>query len=160
MGLFDYPDAESELQAAPPPEHEITILAELSEEDWARVLKLVEVRQFRQGEYLARVGEKDDALFILTAGEVEVLVDSTEGKTVIAVVPRGSVFGEVAFFDGEPRSATIRARSSGSAVRVTRENFERLAAWEPVIARQLLFDLGQVLANRLRRTTNLAFGRT
>ena len=77
---------------------------------------------------------------------------------MLATITEGSVFGEIAFFDGAPRSATIRSRSTGSAVRVTRENFETLAAWEPTIARQLLFDLGRILAMRLRWTTGRAAG--
>jgi CRP-like cAMP-binding protein len=72
---------------------------------------------------------------------------------VLATIQEGSVFGEIAFFDDAPRSATIRARKRGSAVRISRENFENLAAWEPKIARRMLDELGQVLAMRLRWTT-------
>jgi len=148
MGLFDYP-----ADTAPDePLQEITFLADLSEADWARLRKLVETRQFRAGDDLIRAGDKDDSFYILTDGEVEVVIDDK----VLASIPEGSVFGEIAFFDGAPRSATIRSRTSGSAIRVTRENFETLAAWEPVIARQLLFDLGAILAMRLRWTTSLS----
>ncbi len=154
MGLFDY-------SAAATPDislDEITLLADLSEEDWGRVLKLVETRQFRSGENLIKVGDKDDSFYILTSGEVEVVIDGVDGETVLATISEGSVFGEISFFDRAPRSATIRARVQGSAVRVTRENFETLAAWEPAIARQLLFDLGRILSMRLRWTTGLASG--
>ncbi len=146
MGLFDYPG-----DAAPDvPLQEITFLADLSEDDWARVRKLVETRQFRTGDDLIRAGDKDDSFYILTNGEVEVVI----GDKVLASIPEGSVFGEIAFFDGAPRSATIRSKTNGSALRLTRENFDTLAAWEPVIARQLLFDLGRILAMRLRWTTS------
>lgn len=148
MGLFDYPDtieADKQLQ-------EITFLEGLSDADWSRILKLVETRQFRAGDDLIRAGDKDDSFYILTNGEVEVTI----GDKVLAAIPKGSVFGEIAFFDGAPRSATIRSKTAGSAIRVTRENFNTLAAWEPVIARQLLFDLGRVLAMRLRWTTSLS----
>lgn len=146
MGLFDYPDA----SVPDAPLQEITFLADLSEDDWARVRKLVETRQFRAGDDLIRVGDKDDSFYILTDGEVEVVI----GDKVLASIPEGSVFGEISFFDGAPRSATIRSKTPGSAIRLTRENFDTLAAWEPVIARQLLFDLGRILAMRLRWTTS------
>lgn len=80
----------------------------------------------------------------------------TIADKVLATIPEGSVFGEISFFDGAPRSAAIRSRTQGSAIRVTRENFDTLAAWEPVIARKMLFDLGRVLAMRLRWTTSLS----
>ncbi len=148
MGLFDYSntaDSQESLQ-------EITFLADLSSEDWARVLKIVKSRLFRAGDDLIRAGDKDDSFYILTSGEVEVTI----ADKVLATIPEGSVFGEISFFDGALRSATIRAKTKGSAVRVTREDLDTLAAWEPEIARKMLFDLGRVLAMRLRWTTRLA----
>ena len=148
MGLFDYSnaaDAQESLQ-------EITFLADLSSDDWARVLKIVKSRLFRAGDDLIRAGDKDDSFYILTSGEVEVTI----ADKVLATIPEGSVFGEISFFDGALRSATIRAKTKGSAVRVTREDLDALAAWEPEIARRMLFDLGRVLAMRLRWTTRLA----
>lgn len=149
MGLFDYPGTESQDKALT----EITFLGELSEAEWARILRLVETRQFRAGEDLIRTGEKDDSFYILTNGEVDVVIDGGSVQTTLATITEGSVFGEISFFDREPRSATIRAKSQGSAVRITRENFDNLAAWEPNIARQILLDLGRILAIRLRWTT-------
>lgn len=152
MGLFDYSDTAT----VPADLEEITLLADLSDEDWSRVLMIVETRHFKAGEDLIRVGEKDDSFYILTNGSVDVVVDTNGQETILAGISEGSVFGEIAFFDGAPRSATIRARDRGTAVRVTRENFESLAAWEPQIARTLLYDLGRVLAMRLRWTTDRA----
>lgn len=148
MGLFDY----SNTADTPESLQEITFLADLSSEDWARVLKIVKSRVFRAGDDLIRAGDKDDSFYILTSGEVEVTI----ADKVLATIPEGSVFGEISFFDGALRSATIRAKSKGSAVRVTREDLDTLAAWEPEIARKMLFDLGRVLAMRLRWTTRLA----
>jgi CRP/FNR family transcriptional regulator, cyclic AMP receptor protein len=145
MGLFDYPDASK----ATEPLQEIIFLADLSSQDWSRILKIVSSRVFRTGEDLIRVGEQDDAFYILTRGEVDVTI----GGKVVATIAEGSVFGEISFFDGAVRSATIRAKSNGSAVRVTREDLDTLAAWEPEIARKMLFDLGRILAMRLRWTT-------
>lgn len=152
MGLFDYDGPESVQSDL----DEITLLADLSEADWARVLKIVETRHFKEGEALIRVGDKDDSFYILTRGNVEVVIDSDGKEIVLAGISEGSVFGEIAFFDRAPRSATIRAKTSGTAVRISRENFESLAAWEPNIARQMLFDLGSILAMRLRWTTTQA----
>lgn len=149
MGLFDYDGlfaGSSELS-------EITLLGDLTKEDWSRVLDIVETRQFKAGEDLIRAGDQDDSFYILTSGQVEVIIASGAEETVLASISEGSVFGEIAFFDGMPRSATIRARIHGSAVRVTRQSFEILAAWEPKIARILLYDLGRILAMRLRWTT-------
>ena len=152
MSLFDYENVNTNQNNL----EEITLLGGLSENDWSRVLKILETRQFKEGEYLIRAGDKDDSFYILTSGQVDVVINSDGGESVLASISEGSVFGEIAFFDGLPRSATIRAQSQGSAVRVTRQNFDTLAAWEPKIARTMLYDLGRILAMRLRWTTERA----
>jgi CRP/FNR family cyclic AMP-dependent transcriptional regulator len=147
LGLFDYPTDEIEAAAL----DESPFLDGLSKDDWAKILEVVEKRQFREGENILAV---DDSFYILTEGEVEVILEQ-EGNAavVLANIPTGSVFGEMAFFDQRPRSASIRAKCSGSAIRFTRANFETLAAWHPVISRKILFDLGRIMSARLRWTT-------
>ena len=63
---------------------------------------------------------------------------------------RGSVFGEVAFFDNKPRSASVRAICAGQVLRLSRKSFDKIAAWNPTLAQQFLFDLGSILAYRFR----------
>ena len=150
MGLFDYP-TETGPEALP---EEVNFLGDLDEQDWKKILSLVETRHFRSGEDLIRSGDADDSFYILSNGSVEVIVPNSKGEQVtLSVISEGSVFGEVAFFDGGVRSATIRACERGTAIRVTRKNFEHLAAWEPMLARRILFDLGKTLAMRLRFIT-------
>jgi len=151
MGLFDYPTEAGEEA----PIEDVNFLGDLDEADWKKILSLVETRRFRSGEDLIRSGEMDDSFYILTEGSCEVIVSNSGGEQVrLSVIAEGSVFGEVAFFDKGARSATIRAVEKGTAIRVTRQNFEHLAAWEPMLARRILFDLGKTLAVRLRYLTN------
>src|SRR5262245_27208646 len=153
MGLFDYPTGTTpagSIDASPP----FTLLADLPEGSWKRILAIVSTLHFRKGGCIVSEGEHDNAFFILSSGSVEVVTLDRRGhETVIVEIPQGSVFGEIAFFIGGPRTATVRAREDGVAIRVTRDNFEHLAAWEPQIARRLLLELGHVLASRLRSTT-------
>jgi len=55
MGLFDYPGTSHETETAL---NEITLLADLSEQNWARVLTHVETRQFKFGENLINIGQR------------------------------------------------------------------------------------------------------
>lgn len=151
MGLFDYPTGPE----PEPPVEEISFLEGLSEQDWKKILSIVETRHFRAGEDLINLGDVDDSFFILSQGSAEVLIpDGSGGLKTVSIIPEGSVFGEIAFFDGGPRSATVRAREPGAMIRVTRKAFEHLAAWEPVLSRTVLMGLGRVLAFRLRWATN------
>lgn len=118
-----------------------------TEKEWQAIYRHAEVRQFEPGDVLVRLGDTDSSFFILTAGTAEVLL---RDERVVGTVSEGAVFGEIAFFDGAPRSATVRATTKGSAAYMSRESFETFAAWEPALARRMLLDLGKALATRLR----------
>ena len=151
MGLFDYPKSSEMAQRML---DEFTFLGEASSDDWDIIRAHVETKNFGAGEQLVRYGEIDTSFFILTEGTVEIVVEQSDGEPhVLSNIPKGSVFGEIAFFDGQPRSATILSRVSGSAMKISRENFNKLSQTHPKIANLILFDLARILALRLRWTT-------
>lgn len=155
MGLFDYPVHSEAASTAGSTPSAFTFLEGLSPESWKKILAHAEIIHLNVGDVIIEDGAQDDSFYILSAGEVEAVVVKGRKEVVVARIPQGSVFGEIAFFAGAPRSATIRAKTSGTAVRITRENFDRLTSWEPALARAILFDLGKILALRLRWTTQL-----
>jgi CRP/FNR family transcriptional regulator, cyclic AMP receptor protein len=96
---------------------------------------------------LVRAGESDRAVYIVLRGRFEALVERA------TPIDEGSVFGEIAFFDGQPRSATVRALEDGEALRLSYERFEVLAARHPELARAVLLDLGRIVAARIRHVS-------
>ncbi len=153
MGLFDYADA----GRAPPAERQaasdLVFLEGLSSAAWKKILAHAQIVHFREGQEIIRAGDRDDSFYVLSQGSVDVVLRAKGKDLTLTTIPEGSVFGEVAFFDRAPRSATIRAQTAGTAVCLTRDAFDRLSSWEPVLARAILIDLGRVLALRLRSTT-------
>jgi CRP/FNR family transcriptional regulator, cyclic AMP receptor protein len=79
-----------------------------------------------------------------------VLVPRRRGHRRIATISDGSVIGELSFFDGAPRSALVRALTPALLAELSPSEFDALAEANPSLARQLLFDLGRILAQRLR----------
>ena len=146
LNLFNYDDPSAEIV-----ESETRILSSLDEAEWRDFIAAVERRSFPAGAELLRAGARDRALYILASGSVDVLIDGRLGRRAVARIEAGSVFGEMAFFDGRPRSATIVAREPVEVLALDQEGFERLSAWRPRIAIVLLMDLGAVLSARLRR---------
>jgi CRP/FNR family transcriptional regulator, cyclic AMP receptor protein len=71
----------------------------------------------------------------------------------VALVEAGSVLGELAFFDGGPRSAGAWAVRNCEVAAMTPDQYTAFEKSSPVLAREMLFALGRVLAIRLRRTT-------
>lgn len=147
MQYFDYDQQDS----ANSSDEKITVLGSLSEDEWQMVIRSARSIEFSPGELLLKAGESDDALYIMVSGEVEVVSTNSFGFVKrIACISEGSVFGELAFFDGQPRSASIRAISNGQVLRLSRHGFDQIAAWNPKLAQQFLFDLGRILAYRFR----------
>jgi len=145
--FFDYPGT-GEAAAA----EELVFLPNASSEEWSRLLEHTEARPFRAGDIVVRQGTSEQALFIVTDGRLEVLVGG-DAPTRIATIEPGSVFGEQSFFDGKPRSASVRALADGEIRSLAVGAFEVLAAKEPALARAILFDLARILSLRLRQTT-------
>ncbi len=147
MQYFDYEQNGTDSDKA----EKITVLDGLSEDEWQMVIRSARSIEFLPGDLLLKAGESDDALYIMVSGEVEVVSTNSFGFVKrIACITEGSVFGELAFFDSKPRSASIRAISKGQVLRLSRQGFEQIAAWNPKLAQQFLFDLGRILAYRFR----------
>jgi len=67
-------------------------------------------RRFGPGDAVVRAGERDQSLYLVLEGQLEVLADrGRRGHRRIASVGAGSVIGELSFFDGGARSALVRA---------------------------------------------------
>ena len=134
-------------------------MPERSPAQWDRLLTFVERRQFRAGEEVIKRGEIDRALYIVVDGSLEARVtEGRAGKGAAVPVPPGSVIGEIGFFDGKPRTATVTAVTDGEMLRLSFASFETLARREPELAHAMLLDLGRILAIRLRQTDEFIRG--
>lgn len=147
--FFEYPGAAERAD-------QLVFLAKVSEADWAKLLGHTETRRFSAGEEVMRKGEQDDALLLIAEGRVEIILDpQRRHPKQFSVIEAPSVVGEVEFFDGGERSASVRALTGGELLRLSAEAFEVLAAREPQLARAMLLDLGRILASRMRRAGDL-----
>lgn len=103
----------------------------------------------RRGEVLVREGEAADALFVLVTGRLVITTRRSDGREdPVGEVGPGESVGEMAFFTGEPRSATVRARRDSVLVRLTNEAFEQLILRDPGIMRRVT----RIQIERLRRS--------
>lgn len=145
--LFNY----DRPQDALPSGDDSVILRELSRAEWDSFVSFAEARHFAPGDLIVRAGEAGRAIYIIRAGHVRGELAGGAGRAAMPPMGPGTVFGELAFFDGGPRSATLWADDAVELLCLPFAAFERLAAWHPRIARILLLDLGRVLSQRLRR---------
>jgi CRP-like cAMP-binding protein len=123
----------------------------------ARLFRYTTARSFSAGEVVIQHGDVDGSVHIVRSGTLEVLLPGRPGGALerVALIEPGSIFGEQSFFDGKPRSATVRALGETHILALDRDAFDVLAAREPELSRVVLFDLARILSLRLRRTTAL-----
>ncbi len=103
-------------------------------------------RLFRDGEVLCRQGEAGDHMFVIQNGKVEVVAESGNRETRLAVLGEGDFIGEMALFEKEPRSATVRAVGEVRALTVDKKNLLRRVSEDPTLA----FRVIKTLSKRVR----------
>jgi CRP-like cAMP-binding protein len=134
---------------------DIVFLPDWREAEWLKLLGHTRPRRFKASEVLIKHGETDRALHFVAEGRLEVGITYHDGLSMssVAHITAGSVIGEQSFFDGQPRSANVWAVTAGEVLTLEFEEFERFAAAEPAMARDLTFALARILSLRLRNTT-------
>lgn len=104
---------------------------------------------FHSGDVLCRQGDSADCAYIVIGGDAEVLVDTPQGPVSVATLGRNDIVGEIAILIDVPRTATVRARSDLTALRISKELFFRLVREFP----QMSVEIMRELAHRLEKTT-------
>jgi CRP/FNR family transcriptional regulator, cyclic AMP receptor protein len=130
-------------------------LPDWRDEDWNLLFGFMDIRNVPSGQALIRRGEPDRTVYFVLRGELEIIVQSIDGLTMgrVARVGTGAVLGELAFFDGGPRSATAWALAPCEVGAMSPDQYAAFELASPGLAHSLLFALGRILAARLRRTT-------
>jgi len=105
-------------------------------------------------EVIFKEGEEGDSLYIIGQGSVRV-VKTGEGKEeeVIAILEPGMSFGEMALVQKEQRSATIITNEPAILLKMGKINFEKILESDKEIALTIYKNFVQLLANRLRKTS-------
>jgi CRP-like cAMP-binding protein len=151
LNLFGYDDPQADVV-----NDEGRILADLTDAEWSDFLNRMERRGFARGAQVLKAGDSDRTLYLVASGQVEVVDESAKIRKRLAVIGAGSVFGEMAFFDGAPRSASVYALEEVEVLSLHPDAFQLLVTWHPRIALKLVMDLGRVLSLRLRQTNRSA----
>ena len=132
---------------------DLLLMPEATAADWAKVFAHAEPLRVAAGLAVLQAGEEARGLYLITEGTLGVRLP--RGDSAFKTIEAPAVVGELAFFDGLPRSATLVAETDVEAVRIDPSGFDRLAAEEPELARALLLDLARILALRLRMASDL-----
>lgn len=107
-------------------------------------------RSFVAGEVLCAQGRPAVSCFVLLSGGVDVVKRDDDGERVLARLSAGSIAGQFALIDRAPRIATLRARSAGTALELSREVFDQLAARATPLVCRLQLEIAAATGRQLR----------
>lgn len=129
----------------------VPVFSTLEQEDLGRIAQLAVPRSFEPGQIVFREGDASDTCYVVRSGRARAIREHADGRTItLATFGPGDIFGELAMFEDELRSATVEAVQYTSVVAVLGPDMRRLMAEHPEISIRLVVALGR----RLRETND------
>jgi hypothetical protein len=104
-------------------------------------------RTYRQGETIFHEGEKGDNMYVIQSGTVDVVRRGNEGEVRLAELGPGEIFGEMAMFGRNIRSATVRAAGEVRVMTVDRKIFMQKIHQDPSLAFRIMEKMSQRIRN-------------
>ena len=124
------------------------IFSQCSKRELGQVAAMTVPAEIKSGAVLTRQGASGGLAYVIASGRAEVNRDGT----TLAMLGPGDVVGELSLIDGEPRSATVTARTDLAVLEIDGRDLQRLLKKAPSVLRKLL----EALAQRLRDTDAMA----
>jgi CRP/FNR family cyclic AMP-dependent transcriptional regulator len=130
----------------------------LEHRDLERIAQVAVPRRFEPGQAVFREGEASDTCYIVREGRARAIRTHGDGRTItLATFGPGDIFGELAMFEDERRSATVQAVEPTSVVGVLGPDMRRLMSEHPDIAARLVVALGRRLREMNERLSRQSF---
>jgi CRP-like cAMP-binding protein len=129
--------------------HQVPVFSALAELELERVAEVTVPRHFAAGEVVFREGDESDTCYVVRSGHARATREHQDGRSItLARFGPGDIFGELAMFDNEKRSATVEALEPTEAIAILGGDMRRLLREHPDIAVKLI----AAIARRLRET--------
>ena len=127
---------------------EVEVFAGLEPKELEQVAQVAIPRSYERGEVIFREGDSGDTCYVVKTGSVSVMREHQDGRVIaLAELRPGQIFGELAMFDHETRSATVETLEATTTVALLSGDLQRILKAHPEIGVKML----AALASRLRR---------
>ncbi len=101
---------------------------------------------YQDGEIITRQGDVGKVMYVIQKGKVDILVERDGHETLLRVAEEGEFLGEMAIFDHEVRSASLRAQGEVKVLTIDKKNFLKRIHVDPSLA----FKIVQTMSQRVR----------
>jgi len=103
--------------------------------------------EYADGAVICHQGEPGDRMYVIQSGRATVLREEGGVEVAVGELKSGDVFGEMAIFDRQPRSATVRAKGVARVLTLDKRAFLRQVHEDPSLAYRIL----ESMSLRIRR---------
>jgi CRP/FNR family transcriptional regulator, cyclic AMP receptor protein len=136
----------------------VPVFEELTAEDLRHVANVAVPRRFGAGEIIFREGDDSDTCYVVQTGHARATREHADGRQItLATFGPGDIFGELAMFDDERRSATLEATDDLEVLGILGDDMRALMRRHPDIAVQLVIALGRRLRAANERLARQSF---
>lgn len=123
----------------------IELFSKLSNEEVAHLASSLTYAQFARGDVITRQGAVAHWLYVLISGEADVWFEAEgQARRLLTTLPTGRFFGEMGLMTGQPRRATVSARTDAECYRIDKKHFEQIMQSRPELAE----DFARALTDR------------
>jgi CRP/FNR family transcriptional regulator len=134
------------------------VFGDVEERELAQVAQVAVPRHWDRGEVIFREGDVGDTCYLLRAGSVLLTREHQDGRMVaLAELRAGMLFGALAMFRGDTRSATAEVVEPASAVAFLAADMQRLIRRNPDLALKLLANLAERVSRTNERLLQQSF---
>jgi signal transduction histidine kinase/CheY-like chemotaxis protein len=117
--------------------------------DWLVSDDVSTEQSYPPGAVIFREGDEGDSLFLIGSGSVEAVLGDEHGRIIpLSLMRSGETFGEMGFFEGKPRSATVRACDPTVVLEIKGAELRRLANSRPDIEFKVLLTVSERLRSK------------
>jgi len=136
----------------------VPVFETLEPGDLERVAAVAVPRAFVPNHIIFREGDESDTCYVLSTGHARAVREHPDGRTIsLAHFGPGDIFGELAMFDDERRSATVETLDEVQTVAILGADMRRLIREHPDLAVKLVISLGRRLRETNERLTRQSF---
>jgi CRP-like cAMP-binding protein len=128
----------------------VKILGGMTDPQLERFAQAMELHRVAQWAQVVKQGERGDAMYFILEGELRVRIIQAGKETILATLGPGDFFGDISLFDHGPRSADVVANSESTVLKMSAQNFEKLAKDAPEVVTPFLLATIRTLAARIR----------
>ena len=137
---------------------QVPVFETLGPEELRRVADVAVPRRFAAGEVIFREGDESDTCYVVREGHGRAVRDHPDGRSLtLARFGPGDIFGELAMFDDERRSATVEAADQLETIAILGRDMRRLLREHADLSYKLVVSLGRRLRETNERLARQSF---